>query len=272
MTTRSAQEQANARTYEAMSVAAHFDSRSLRPVEVMILVRHREPLSGRVLEIGCGGGRLLGYLVALGGEVHAIDVSPAMVEHCRRLYPAAQVRLGDMRELRAATDGRFDVVFPSFNVLDVYDDRVRRQVLSQIRELLAPSGLLIFSSHNLADLERAKRPPSASRPPARALLSRLNRPPSYFLASAARLPRRARNRRRLAPLERRASDHAIVNDAALDYSLLHYYIRRDDQARQLAELGYELIECLDLDGGVVGEGEEGNGPELHYVARLSGGA
>jgi hypothetical protein len=81
----------------------------------------------------------------------------------------------------------------------------------------------------------------------------------------------ARNRRRLAPLEERHPEYAILNDFPHDYSLLHYYIRRDAQERQLQELGYELIECLDGRGDVVETG--GHAPSdhhmdnLHYIAR-----
>jgi SAM-dependent methyltransferase len=233
---------------------------------VVLLLRYREALSGRVLEVGCGGGRLLGYLLALGGEVHGIDVSDRMVEYCRRSYPQAHVRVGDAAALRASVEGRFSVVFPSFNLLDVFDDAGRRRVLTDIRGLLSPDGLLIFSSHNLAFIEDGQSvEPGGAR--LRALLSRLNRPPGALARDVGRLPARIRNRRRLAGLQRHEADHAILNDAAFDYSLLHYYIRRDDQARQLAELGYELIECLDLEGRRVEEGGDGEGPELHYVAR-----
>ena len=41
------------------------------------------------------------------------------------------------------------------NVLDVFDDAERRRVLADLRALLAPDGLLIFSSHNLAYVDRA---------------------------------------------------------------------------------------------------------------------
>jgi hypothetical protein len=71
----------------------------------------------------------------------------------------------------------------------------------------------------------------------------------------------------LAILQTRGPDYAIINDTAHDYALLHYYIRRDDQARQLAETGYELLECLDADGCPVGPGVPHPDPWLHYVAR-----
>jgi hypothetical protein len=59
----------------------------------------------------------------------------------------------------------------------------------------------------------------------------------------------------------------VLNDEAHEYGLLHYYIRRDDQQRQLEALGLALIECLELDGAAVPAGRDGTGSSLYYVAR-----
>ena len=79
------------------------------------------------------------------------------------------------------------------------------------------------------------------------------------------------NHRRLGALEHREASYAIVNDEAHDYSFLHYYIRRDDEARQLSELGFELIECLDVNGDPVPANAPSQSPWLHYIARRASG-
>ena len=242
---------------------------------MVILVRYREVLSGRTLEVGCGAGRILGYVMQLGGEAHGVDISPAMVEHCRSRYPAAHTRVGDLADIGRSAEGPFDAVLALDNVLDVFDDAERRRVLTCLRALLGPDGLLIFSSHNLAYVDRAAprdgdRAASADRGPGRVrrLLSEVaSRPPSNVAPAIARIPGRRRNRKRLGPLQRRGDGYAIINDSAHDYALLHYYIGRDDQARQLRETGYELLECLDADGRPVGPGQPHPDPWLHYVAR-----
>src|SRR5262245_48993215 len=43
----------------------------------------RDPKQMRVLEIGCGAGRITRALSGLFGEVHAVDVSGEMVEQAR---------------------------------------------------------------------------------------------------------------------------------------------------------------------------------------------
>jgi SAM-dependent methyltransferase len=262
--------QVNASAWQRGDHVAEYANRRLLPVEVVLLVRYREVLSRRTLEVGCGAGRILGYVAQLGGEAHGIDISPAMVEHCRSRYPAADTRVGDLSDIGASAAGPFDAVLALDNVLDVFDDAERRRVLGDLRSLLAPDGLLIFSSHNLAYVDRsAPGQGDGRRGHARRLVRELaSRPPSNVARAVARIPGRRRNRKRLGPLQRRGDGYAIVNDSAHDYGLLHYYIGRDSQERQLRETGYELVECLDADGCPVGPGKPHPDPWLHYVARI----
>jgi SAM-dependent methyltransferase len=263
--------QVNASAWQRGDHVAEYANRQLLPVEVVLLVRYRDVLSRRTLEVGCGAGRILGYVAQLGGEAHGIDISPAMVEHCRSRYPAAHTHVGDLADIGRTAEGPFDAVLALDNVLDVFDDAERRRVLADLKRLLAPDGLVIFSSHNLAYVDRGApdRNAATSGGRLRGLLGEvMSRPPSNLARAVARIPGRRRNRKRLGPLQRRGDSYAIINDSAHDYALLHYYIGRDDQARQLQETGYELLECLDADGQPVGAGEPNPDPWLHYVARI----
>ena len=274
--TQSDQLQVNASAWQRGDHVAEYANRRLLPVEVVILIRYRDVLSRRTLEVGCGAGRILGYVAQLGGEAHGIDISPAMVEHCRSRYPAADTRVGDLADIGRSAEGPFDALLALDNVLDVFDDAERRRVLTDLRALLSPDGLLIFSSHNLAYVDRSaprdgdRAAPARGGPGrARRLLSEVaSRPPSNVARAVARIPGRRRNRKRLGPLQRRGDGFAIINDSAHDYALLHYYIGRDDQERQLHETGFELIEALDADGRPVGPGQPNPDPWLHYVARI----
>lgn len=234
---------------------ADYAGRTLRPVEVMLLVRHREELSGRVLELGCGGGRLSGYLIELAREFRGLDISPRMVAHCRGMYPSGRFEVRDLRDLAGYESGGFDAVLAPFNVLDVLDNAERLRVLGELRRILSARGLLVFSTHNLAFAPSIPRPTHVRRDPLRGA------------ADLLRMPRRLRNHRRLRGLQRREDDHAVLIDEAHDYSILHYYIGRDAQERQLAGRGLRLLACLDLDGRPVARGEQApHAPELHYVA------
>ncbi len=246
-----------------------YANRTLLPVEASILLRYGEELRGDVLELGCGAGRVLGYIAESAHEAYGIDLSEEMVEYCRRTYPNTHVQVGDIEALDDdLRQHKFDVVLAIDNVLDVFDDPTRRRVLRDLRELLKPGGLLIFSSHNLSSLSGAADPGTRPQAPVGALAAVVRRPVGELVRIPGRLLARRRNRRRLGEFEHTASDHAIVNDQAHDYGLLHYYIRRPDQQRQLSEAGYELVGCLDANGRSVASDREPIDPWLHYVARL----
>ena len=270
----SQQAEINSRVWRTRDNVADYANRSLRPVEIVLLMRYAQALSGRVLEAGCGAGRVLGYLVALGGDVHGVDVSRTMVDYCAHTYPEADVRLGDLAALAESVTGPFDAVIVPDNTLDIFGDEQRRRVLSEIRELLAPGGVLIFSSHNLdhADGRPEARGTTGARGRGGAMLARVaGLSPERAARAVIRLPRRRRNRRALVALQQRADDHAILNDSERDYGVLHYYIGRDAQERQLSSLGFELVECLDVEGRPVARGAIGYGPWLHYVVRAAQG-
>jgi SAM-dependent methyltransferase len=247
----------NAEIWAEDDFVGFYANRELRPVETALLARHRDALAGRVLELGCGAGRLTGHLIELADAVHGLDLSPAMVRYCRRTYPRATFSEGDLRDLSHFGDGSFGAVLAPFNVLDALGDEERRGVLEEIRRVLAPDGVLIMSSHNR---EYAPRIGSGIH----VLLGNPRRPAE----SIRNLPRRLRNRRALRPLERSEAGYSIRNDQAHDFSLLHYYISRDAQERQLAEHGFELVECRDLDDTLLApHASASRCPELHYVAR-----
>jgi SAM-dependent methyltransferase len=247
----------NADVWEHSDFVAQYATSELRPVETLLLERYRLQLCGRVLELGCGAGRLTGHLSQLSREVHGVDLSPAMVEYCRRAYPSVTFTVGDLRDLSPFAGGSFDVIVAPFNVIDVLGDSERRRVIREIGRLLVDGGLLIVSSHNLHYAPSIARPTRIEERTARGVARSLHQ-----------LPRRLRNRRRLAHLQRRERDYAVLVDEAHDFSLLHYYISRDAQARQFAEEGFELLECRQLSGAPVDPGEAcAECPELYYVAR-----
>lgn len=227
----------------------------------MLLDRYRvDALSGRVLEVGCGSGRLVRPLLEIAAEVHGIDISGAMVGHCRSRFPEGQYERRDMREIAAHPAAPFNALIASFNVLDALGEDDRRWTLAGFHRVIVPGGLLIMSSHN-----RAFSPPG----PIGEVVSKARaRSPRGVAAGIARLPRRLGNHRRLQGSEVERSGYAIRNDAAHDFALLHHYILRDDQESELAEHGFDLLECVDLDGEPVPRGAlAADCPELHYVAR-----
>ncbi len=241
-----------------------YDNADLLPAESVILARYREALTGRVLDLGCGSGRILGYLLLLGADATGVDLSERMVARCRQRFPDADVRVGDLSDLAATVDGHYDAVLLTANLIDVFDDTQRRRMLGELRGLLLPHGLLVFSSHNLDHGDRS-RPPRWRRL-VETIGEAARRSPPEWVERAIEIPQERRNRRRLGPLQYRAADHAVINDDVHRYELLHYYIGRVAQQRQLDQIGYDLIDVLEDDGPTVPEGEGGRSGSLYYVA------
>jgi len=251
------QARVNEELWSRTDLVKAYATRDLRPVEVMLLVRYREALAGRVLELGCGAGRLTGYVAEIASAAHGVDISPVMIEYCRRAYPRATFSEGDLSDLSEFEPGSFDVIVATYNVIDVLGDAGRRAVLDGLHQVLATDGIVIMSTHNRAYATRL----------AESLRLR-GRSPLGVAINLMRMPRWLRNRRRLLPLERNEPSYAILNDISHDFSALHYYIWRDAQERQFAEHGFELLECLDLDGHPAADDDDAaDCPELHYVAR-----
>src|SRR3954447_4533307 len=216
------------RVWAESNFVTYYATRALRPAEIVLLLRHGDSLPGRILELGCGAGRITGYLGARGGDVLGIDISPAMIDYCRRRYPELEFQVGDAADLSSLEDNSRELVVAGFNILGVLDDVERRHALREIRRILGADGILLFSAHNIAFL------PNIPKPTQIVLRSR---DPARLLWNLGRLPYRLMNHRRIGRLERRERDYALVNDQAHDYRLLHYYIGREDQRLQLEEAG-----------------------------------
>jgi SAM-dependent methyltransferase len=253
------QRQANDSLWLRPDLVKAYANRVLRPVEVLLLLRCRDVLSGAVLELGCGAGRVTGYLVEIARYVQGIDLSPSMVAYSRRSYPRGDFCLGDLRSVSDLEPESFDVVVAAYNVLDVLSDADRRRVLDGVHRVLRPGGLLIMSSHNRAVASRLGEP-----------LEPWHHGPRQVVATVIRLPKRLRNRRRVRRFEREEDGYAILNDVSHDFMALHYYIDRDAQERQLDAHGFTLLGCFDLDGRTVEPGQDAAYcSELHYVAQRS---
>lgn len=250
--------QTNNAVWERGSFLDSYAHRTLNPVEVLMLVRYREDFSGRVLELGCGAGRITGYLVEIAAEATGLDLSERMVQECRRRYPRGTFVQGDLRDLSAFGDGSLDAVLAGNNVVDVFSDEERRAVLREIRRVLKPGALLVMSSHNRAYLPRVPGPMQVRRGN-----------PARLLKDVARVPRNVRRHRALAPLEQDRPEYAIVSDGSHGFTLAHYYVLPADQVRQLEQEGFTVLGCADLDGRTLTEGETApDCSEIHYVARV----
>jgi hypothetical protein len=75
------------------------------------------------------------------------------------------------------------------------------------------------------------------------------------------------NHRRVSPHCRQRKAYALFDDPGHDFALIHYYITRQAQARQLAAAGFRLLDVIDGEGhDVAGDDDDSASPNLMYVA------
>lgn len=103
---------------------------------------------GRLLEVGCGSGRMLKHMAKLGWKCFGLDISRAAVAEASRHVPEATVVASSLADFR--TDDRFDLLV-MFHVLEHLSDPV--ESLNRCYDLLSPGGKLLISVPNVASFE-----------------------------------------------------------------------------------------------------------------------
>jgi ubiquinone/menaquinone biosynthesis C-methylase UbiE len=125
--------------------------RLIRP-DLRLLTQGRKARRLRLLEIGCGVGRMTRSLARIFGEVHATDVSGEMIERGRRrLRDLPNVVLAETNGLdfRSFPDGFFDVIFCAFVYQHVPTADAIRANLTDAFRVLRPGGVFKFQTNSV---------------------------------------------------------------------------------------------------------------------------
>ena len=100
--------------------------------------------SGRhqILELGVGGGNNLSHLTSEFNAT-AVDISPRMLEQCRKLNPEVEVHVGDMRTVRL--NRKFDAVLIHDAISYLLTESDLDETFDTARVHLRRGGVLIVS-------------------------------------------------------------------------------------------------------------------------------
>lgn len=130
----------------------HLAARSLRAkqarfVEYTAMLKEAGARAGRVLDVGCNAGELLGLFAGAGWKVAGVEVSRGPAEYARTCLDAP-VWIGPVEECLPASE-RFDLI----TMTHVLEHLVSpRPVLQCLRTALSPGGHLLLEVPNADDV------------------------------------------------------------------------------------------------------------------------
>jgi SAM-dependent methyltransferase len=107
----------------------------------------KPPAGMRVLEIGCGAGRVTRALAKFFGEVHAVDVSGEMVRQAAEAlsgHPNAFVYQNNGKDLAVVPEREFDFAFSSIVFQHIPSREVIENYVHEVHRLLRPGALFKF--------------------------------------------------------------------------------------------------------------------------------
>ncbi|MGZ4541417.1 MAG: class I SAM-dependent methyltransferase [Blastococcus sp.] len=97
----------------------------------------------RVLDAGCGPGRVGGHLADVGHDVVGVDVDPELIAAAEQDHPGPRWLVGDLALLDLPSRGvgePFDAIVCAGNVMTFLAPSTRGAVLRRLRAHIAPDG------------------------------------------------------------------------------------------------------------------------------------
>lgn len=109
----------------------------------------------RILDLGCGNGRHVVFFAELGFDVYGIDISEEAIEIANAWLEKkglkAYLKVGDIEKL-PFEDEYFDIII-SFGVLDHILFTKAKNVIEEVRRVLAPNGYIYITLRSTEDSE-----------------------------------------------------------------------------------------------------------------------
>jgi SAM-dependent methyltransferase len=114
----------------------------------------------RILEIGCGIGRLTRALAARTRSVVGIDVSAEMVDRARAALSGVdnvEIRLGNGTDLADCPDASFDACYSFVVFQHIPDPAVTCAYVVEMGRILVPGGWTVFQVSDMPELHERRR-------------------------------------------------------------------------------------------------------------------
>lgn len=98
----------------------------------------------KVLDLGCGTGRILGELKLFGAEVTAVDISEEMLSKAKKKHPDVEMIVADAENLPFEND-YFDVVTATFLIVHLKNPEI---AFDEVYRVLKSGGEFVLTNIN----------------------------------------------------------------------------------------------------------------------------
>jgi len=137
-------------------IADHFSrTRNFVSIDLRMLSGYSQA-GEKVLDLGCGNGRLFEVLKQKEVEYTGVDFSEKLTQIAKRRYPEAEFKVGNALEL-PFTPGFFDKVYSISVLQHIPSEEFRLQFLREALRVLKSKGLLILRVWDLWRTKKGKR-------------------------------------------------------------------------------------------------------------------
>lgn len=212
-----------------------------KPEETIFNLLKNELPKMKMLDIGVGGGRTTLHFAKMVKEYVGIDFSKEMIDVCRKRFAdhSADIsfKVCDARNLDIFKDNSFELILFSFNGIDYVNHAERLRMLAEIKRILKPNGYLCFSTHNLQSIHRLFSLKEH-------FLFQLDLPKKlirWFLIRYVYNTAIDVDKMKSPPF-------IIFNDGAERFGLQTYYIKPEEQVKQLKDF-FNNIRIFSLNNG-----------------------
>ncbi|MGB3404935.1 MAG: class I SAM-dependent methyltransferase [Microcoleaceae cyanobacterium] len=254
-------------TYKTHNIVDYYKQLSqLQAAEQTFITLLKDRLSTfKMLDIGVGGGRTTQYFAPKVKEYIGIDYSAEMIAACQQRFTnyseSIIFEVGDARNMHQFLDNSFDLILFSFNGIDYVSHHERLQIFQEIKRVGKPGCYVFFSSHNLQSI--AKQFNYKTHISLNPFTTYINLVMFGFL----KLFNPSVTFQRL-----QTNDYLILRDESHNFRLRTYYIRPQEQIKQL-QADFDQIEIYSWKTGqkIVDENDPALNSDLwlYYLCRLT---
>jgi SAM-dependent methyltransferase len=124
--------------------------------DMINICQGKDPKEMKVLEIGCGAGRVTRALAGLFGEVYGVDISGEMIARAKKALadrPNAHVFQNSGSDLAVLGDIEIDFAFSSIVFQHIPSREVIENYVREVHRLMRPGGLFKFQVQGVPSIE-----------------------------------------------------------------------------------------------------------------------